>query len=296
MKFLLLLLILSTSLLARALLAQSDEQAEAVEIPFYDVEIVIFKNNQGPKSKEFVLPVSSPPKDEKLLELSSSGSVAAAKKLGYKLLPTVEYRLIDVVTKLVNSPRYELLSYIAWRQPGLERKQVLPIWIKGGRIYGEEYTSIDNQFEFLDYNRLAAEFNQKGKTSFEFNEQSLEALELQMMERPQSTQHGGLYELEGKITIALSRYLHTYADLVLRRPRLSADPAINTSSQGYPAYNSADTHILNNHSLKEHRRMRSKNLHYLDNPEFSMLILITPFEVPKDLVEEPIEDEPVDSE
>ena len=27
--------------------------------------------------------------------------------------------------------------------------------------------------------------------------------------------------------------------------------------------------------------MRSKNLHYLDNPEFSMLILITPYEAPE---------------
>ena len=29
--------------------------------------------------------------------------------------------------------------------------------------------------------------------------------------------------------------------------------------------------------------MRSKNLHYLDNPEFALLILITPFEVPPEV-------------
>ena len=42
-----------------------------------------------------------------------------------------------------------------------------------------------------------------------------------------------------------------------------------------------DAKILNNHPLKEQRRMRSNRLHYLDNPEFSMLILITPYEVPE---------------
>ena len=45
--------------------------------------------------------------------------------------------------------------------------------------------------------------------------------------------------------------------------------------------NLPDTRILNNHSLKERRRMRSKKLHYLDSPEFSMLILITPYEAPE---------------
>ena len=44
--------------------------------------------------------------------------------------------------------------------------------------------------------------------------------------------------------------------------------------------NLPDTRILNNHSLKERRRMRSNKLHYLDNPEFSLLVLITPYEAP----------------
>ena len=53
----------------------------------------------------------------------------------------------------------------------------------------------------------------------------------------------------------------------------------NAATDAYVAANRADTLILNNHRLREHRRMRSKNLHYLDSPEFGMLILITPYEV-----------------
>ena len=91
-----------------------------------------------------------------------------------------------------------------------------------------------------------------------------------------------LYELEGKITIGLSRYLHTYADLVLRKPRLTIDPSIEVPELDQSVIeNLPDTRILNNHSLKERRRMRSNKLHYLDNPEFSMLILITPYEAPE---------------
>jgi len=269
-------------------LAQSENSAE---VPRYDVEVLIFKNIQVPKSREFVLPVSSPGKDEKMLDLSSASSVKAANKLGYEIMPGDQYRLTEVANKLVDSSRYELLLHTAWRQPGLEQERALPVWITGGRIYGNEYTSIDSQIEFLESMPKVDSKNADG-TTYEFDEQTLESIELQLLEQQSSQRHQGLYELEGKITIGLSRYLHAYTDLVLRRPRLSIDPVTTNSAQNrtLAAY-SADTLILNNHSLKERRRMRSKNLHYLDSPEFAMLILITPYKVPEDFEEAPLETE-----
>ena len=284
-------------LLPGIVLAQSTTDTEVKLIPRYDVEIIIFKNTQTPKSKEFVLPVSSPGKEDRFLDLSSASSVADALEGGYELLPASESRLLDVVTKLVESPRYELLLHAAWRQPGLELEQVLPVWVKGGRIYGNEYTSIDSQIEFLESIPNLDSDQPNEDQTFAFDEQTLESLELQLLEQQSQNQHQGLYELEGKITISLSRYLHTYTDLVLRRPRLTVDPKLrNVAQDRYLAAYSADTRILNNHSLKEHRRMRSKTLHYLDSPEFALLILITPYEVPKDFEEAPIETEPTTSE
>ena len=277
--------------------AQSTSATEVKEIPRYDVEIIIFKNVKAPKSKEFVLPVSSPDKGEKFFDISSASSVAEMQAEGYELLPTDEFRLIDIVTRIIESPRYELLLHAAWRQPGLERGKALPVWIKGGRIYGNEYTSIDNQIEFLESIPQLNPDQQNEEQTFAFDEQSLESLELQLLEQQAKQQHQGLYELEGKITIALSRYLHTYTDLVLRRPRLTVDSKQrNIAQDRYLAAYSADTRILNNHRLKEHRRMRSKNLHYLDNPEFALLILITPYVVPEDFEEAPIEGQPSASE
>jgi hypothetical protein len=263
------------------LLAQSDSSDEPV--PQYDVEVVIFKNIKAPKSREYILPVSSPNRDEKMLDLSSAKSVAAAAKLGYKVLPKKEYRLLDIVHRLVESPRYELLSHVAWRQPGVEREKAMPVWFRGGRIYGSEYTSIDNQLELLESIPRADGAEAGSEQNFAFDEQTLEALELQMLEQQALRVHQGLYEFEGKITVALGRYLHTYTDLVFRRPRLSVDPVTsNTPQDQYLAAYAADTRILNNHSLKEHRRMRSKNLHYLDNPEFGMVIVINRYEDPQE--------------
>jgi hypothetical protein len=278
-------------------LAQSTTETEVKAIHFYDVEIIIFRNVQAPKSKEFILPVSSPSKGDRFLDLSSASSVAEAQSEGYELVPADEFRLLDVVTRLIESSRYELLLHAAWRQPGLDLEQALPVWIKGGRIYGDEYTSIDNQIEFLESIPQLTGNQQNEDQTFAFDEQTLESLELQLLEQQSKKQHQGLYELEGIITIALSRYLHTYTDLVLRRPRLTVDPKLRNPAQDrYLTAYSADTRILNNHRLKEHRRMRSKTLHYLDNPEFALLILITPYKVPEDFKEVPIETEPTASE
>jgi len=284
------------SLLCGAAQAQSDTVtdadavAEAELIPRYDVEIVIFKNLKVPRSKEFVLPVSSPNKNENIFDISSQASVDAALENGYEMLAVDEFRLLEVVTRLIQSSRYQLLLHAAWRQPGVEREQVIPVWIKGGRIYGNEYISIDSQIEFFDNYAPADELTEGEEKTYEFDEQTLESQELQTMELQSAPSHDGLYELEGKITIALSRYLHTYIDLILRRPRLSDDPVLDNPAEAeYLAAHAADTRILNNHLLREHRRMRSKNLHYIDSPEFAMLVLITPYEVAEGFVEEAIE-------
>ncbi len=266
----------NTNYLLGLILAVSIQAPAATEdeIRFYDVEVVIFKNNLGPRGQEYILPNSSPRIDGEFLDLSSSASIEAAREKYYEIIPIEEMRLIETVLKIVNSTRYSLLAHVAWRQPGVEKDQALPIWIKGGRIFGEEFTSIDNQ---IDIELLA-------KTEYLGSEK---ASDLSTIESPdtQDSEYESdtsLYELEGKITIGLSRYLHTYADLVLRKPRLTIDPSIEVPGLDQSVIeNLPDTRILNNHSLKERRRMRSNKLHYLDNPEFSMLILITPYEAPE---------------
>ena len=268
-------------------LAQAADDTEPP--PLYDVELVIFKNLQGPKSREFALPVSSPGKVEGAIELASPASFADLEAEGYEFLPGEKLRLIEQVERLIESPRYELLMHVGWRQPGLDREAARPLWIRAGRIFGPEYTSIDDRVPLPGSRQQDTQDKPAdSQSSLEFDEQTLEALELQQLDASARANRGGIYELEGKITIALARYLHTYVDLVLRRPRLSRDTPATSTDQAQPETVAstpvdilADSRILNNHRLHEHRRMRSRNLHYLDNPEFSLLILITPYELPQ---------------
>ena len=292
---------LTIASLLPALILAADEP----EIRFYDVEVIIFKNDMGPKSEEYILPVSSPRFDDDILDLSSPPSIEAARQKLFEIIPTEELRLNEQVISIVKSDRYSLLAHAGWRQPGLEKEQVMSIWIKGGRVYSDEYTSIDNHID-LDAMLKADIFSledpaDQTETTLAETDQTLsdqasseptasaipasETTEqdplLQAQIENADTKSPGLYELEGKITITLARYLHTNADLVLRKPRLTIDSTIEVPGLDQTVIeNLPDTRILNNHSLKERRRMRSNKLHYLDNPEFSLLVLITPYEAP----------------
>ncbi|MFT5658750.1 MAG: hypothetical protein ACI9KN_002031 [Gammaproteobacteria bacterium] len=246
-------------------------QDEAIQ--HYEVEIVIYKNIKVPKSKEYILPVSSPRRDNEIFDLSSVASIEAAKKKQYRVVPTAGLRLTDIVANIAKSSRYELLIHTAWRQPGLDKSETLPIWVKSGHRFGNEFISIDDKIELLQ----SAQDEIDAVSSANLNETNLAQADEQS-QRPNKT---GLYELEGKITVALSRYLHVYTDIVLRKPRLSTDAQLETVNTNQRVLeNLSDSRILDNHRMKEHRRMRSETLHYLDSPEFSMLVFITPYEPP----------------
>ncbi|HEY0721462.1 MAG TPA: CsiV family protein [Gammaproteobacteria bacterium] len=75
---------------------------------------------------------------------------------------------------------------------------------------------------------------------------------------------GGAKPLSGVIKVGLSRYLHLDANLLYRLPR-------KAGAEGKENEVPFDTF-----QLSESRRMRSKEIHYLDHPMFGVIALITP--------------------
>lgn len=256
------LVLLSALLLSPHILALEETKIE--DTKYYDVEIIVFKNEKVPKSHEINLPTPSATIEPGTINLSSAKGIKLAAKKRFTPLYKNEFRLRQEADHIVQSSRYQLLKHIAWRQPGLEAKMSLPVWIKGGAIYGSGYSSIDQT------NSVISLQDNKIKRS------------------------KGLYELEGLITIILSRYLHTKAELVLRKPAgpdSLMQPTEQTanystdSAQDKLLDRQLDGKLLLNFELKEKRRMRSRHLHYLDHPQFGMLVLITPFEKPAEQIE-----------
>lgn len=114
---------------------------------------------------------------------------------------------------------------------------------------------------------------------------------------------GGLGELEGSVTLSVSRYLHlstnlwftefaprqdSGAILLPRKPRAPM-PESTEEPMGFgpapintmPALQPAQVFASHVAPLKQERRMRSGELHYLDHPKFGVLIQVRTVEQPE---------------
>lgn len=72
----------------------------------------------------------------------------------------------------------------------------------------------------------------------------------------------------GSIKIVLGRYLHIYTNMIYQQPHANVQPGqYDQAMQPYKYY-----------PIKSHRRMRSKELHYLDHPMVGILVMAMPVE------------------
>lgn len=274
----LLLLSVFTSSFTSVTYAQTNEVVEEEKpLKYYDVEVILFKNLKVPKGNEKTLPSQAPQHDEVVISFNNQQEIEHAAELGFTLPEENEIRLRDMAEKIERSSRYKLLQHLTWRQPGLAKEDALSLKIRTGEIFGNDYSSIDSPVKPNIYD-VDPELQIVKKFSID--------------EKPEEPELVW-YELEGKITISLARYLHAHIDLVLRVPNENDitiedfnTPTNETSVDGTIGaidanQNSFLSVTLNNYSFKERRRMRSRKLHFLDHPEIGMLILITPYEAPE---------------
>jgi len=103
---------------------------------------------------------------------------------------------------------------------------------------------------------------------------------------------GNHFELEGTVTVAVDRYLHVETDLWLSTFSNSAHeqvfphhrlPPRPSSAQGAQAIKPRLDHnytIENIALMRQKRRMRSNELHYIDHPSMALLVKITRYEPP----------------
>ncbi len=157
----------------------------------------------------------------------------------WQAIPREDYILNNVAERLKRSSNYRILKHIAWRQPVVEKKDSQPISIKAGRDFSSQYPEhAYRQIEFSDTSTSAPD-NSK------------------------------VLELDGTINIVITRYLHLYTDLVYRIPRTIPTDIGAALNRGQ---------ALVDYSVQSHRRMRSRELHYIDHPLVGILIEATPIE------------------
>lgn len=165
-------------------------------------------------------------------------------KIGqFRQLPSSEFTLAGAEKLLAASPRYEILTHIAWRQPGLEESKALSMPISGGKDYRTAHPErLESRWEVNDLGEIVE------------------------VPGPKT-----LNELDGSVTLVLGRFLHIYTDLIYRKPVIVE--RLDEETQEV-----TETRTLFDIPIESHRRMRSRELHYIDHPMAGILIEVTPIE------------------
>jgi hypothetical protein len=90
--------------------------------------------------------------------------------------------------------------------------------------------------------------------------------------------------ISGTVKIVLARYLHFYSKLRYQRIGEDIEGKASETSQSEEAVSQNPENeitAINSYPIETHRRMRSKELHYIDHPLVGILIQINPVDTPR---------------
>jgi hypothetical protein len=164
------------------------------------------------------------------------------EQMGFVILPKSHWKLSDPAKKL--GRQYQVLLHSAWRQPITETTQA--IYFQGGKAYHSPESIDAGQYP-----------NFSGTT--------------------------GAYEFEGLLKLRKNRFLHAEVDFILQEPAKAEQAEDNATSHSIWLLTrdnwrpDANTQ-LQSFRLQQSRKMRSKELHYLDHPAMGVLIQISPID------------------
>ena len=230
----------------------------AEDMRYYDVEVVVIENlnpldrksENWPLQVHMAQPEKIIPLGEPVPNLKEWLPTDVDLKLAYKLLKPADYQLNGHVEKLTETKSKRVIFHTAWRQPGLDKNQSIPVYFKR-EVAAQPLIENESQANV-------------GQVE---NQQRLATPSI----------------LEGILRVTLARYLHLEAELSLRekQPELSGENPFEILDTNTSAPVTEKQGII--HLKQQRRRIRSKELHYLDHPVLGILLLITPYETSDDL-------------
>lgn len=219
----------------------------------------------------------------------------------FEILAAHEMQLGKAVKSLRRSKGFRPLLHVAWRQPTFEQAKAQAILIHDKVT---EPPPVEEDAT-LEENRLGINYSveptgpatgapEKAEPEF------LEPEVLSFFPAPAKTPTeedlaiGPLHPLfVGTVKLSVSRYLHLDTNLIYRaatqqQEAIRVPDYILWGLQPYPtlqepqgpAYQMEAWQAIRGFQLKESRRMRSTEVHYLDHPLFGMVVLVTPYELP----------------
>lgn len=224
--------------------------------------------------------------DSTQAETEASAARPGLLPRAFQLIPPEELRLTDPWKSLEKSSAYRPLLHVGWIQPGFPAEEARLVHVRNDNAaLGTISMNADSGAEATDGS--AAE-----ETVPTFDGGAGDAPTLSS--RIDLARDPSQVALDGTLRVHRARYLHVEADLLYYRP-LDGDgntPAATDDPSTISAPDSPDTAFIEQllaeedvaprlFRLTESRRMRSRELHYLDHPLFGVLVEAWPVELPE---------------
>jgi len=246
--------LLIAALLVFAVAARADDPE------WYQIDVIVFANTDTSGAASETWPANPGTADlSKAVEpVPVNARPDGSGPVPYQLLPETQDKLDGVYNAISRSRLYRPLLHLSWRQPVLDNEQAVPVHIHGGTQYPAPSPSASVP--------AAGDSAPTDAAAPSFGDGTGADAAATMTPSRIPAAPTSIPEIDGTITVSRARYLHLWADLTYTTRIATADNPTPT---------------LQRFRMKQHRRMRSGEIHYLDHPMFGVVVLATPYEPPK---------------
>lgn len=224
------------------------------EVKYYDIEILLFENLKKNPNNTEIWPTSiefKVPENSLFIGSPYPGAIPAQynPRFTFKAIKASTYQLQEEAKSLTEHDDYRIIYHRSWRQPGMTRDTAVSVQIES-EIPRMPYTSTPTA-----------------------GQQTLVDPDLVEYDKIINQRLPKMNDLKGLIKINLSRYLHIQTDI-----QYTQHIAVKNNEEIDASFAEIKPQV---YQLKQTRKMRSKELHYLDNPKLGLLVYITPVKTVK---------------
>lgn len=270
----------------------------------FDVEVILFKRNINPEQVNESWP-------EQLKQVDMQGALsledtAALKAKGVTILPSSQYALDTQYNKLKKHAGFTPLAHIAWRQGDQNQANAPKLYITAGRDFSEQFLPDGRSKKDVEQptNAISIDSDTNNAGISVVTDNSIPLLSGSNNDVDASSD--SLYQLNGMLQVYVQHYLFLDANLDLREPSrrevIMTKPLLESIVNEQNAMNiDTDTatengidvnsnvqighlqevkknikveEFLKPYRLSQQRRMRSGEIHYLDNPLLGVIIQV----------------------
>ena len=247
--------------------------ADQDEASWYQVSLVVFKNKNSPLGNE----KWRPPAELELaypegaIDLEDAANISG-KRTAFRPIEPTDTEFNEVLSSLKLSSNYEVMTSKSWLQPGLDTKNAIPVLINAGKEYEGLYelsgsvTLVVSRYLHIKTDLWLSEYTQRVEVVAPWW-QDENGNDNSQANETASNPYGAA---PGAATIPATEPF-TDTENAQAQPYTNTDFVVEPSPVANDRYEAIQTV-----ELKQSRRMRSGELHYLDNPLFGVVVKVVP--------------------